>query len=162
MTRRALAALLAAAALAACAPGTTGYAPSAGRGPGYSERDLGEGRWRVRYLGSVADGRETVELGLLRRAAEVTLAEGATRFRVAERSLREEVVGGGYPFLEFNDLTSRGTLSARRGEIPPRATRFEAVAEIVLLRPDAPPSDPAEDPSAYDARALLDAIGPAA
>jgi hypothetical protein len=163
MIRRAPAVLLCL-ALAACG-GPAPYGPAEGSGPGFSERRIEAERWRVRYLGDARTPRETVELGALRRAAELTLAAGRDHFLVASRDVRREAVGGAAlsdPFAVGFGFGGhpwgRGAFGPVRPIALPPATRWEAVAEIVAV---AGPK-PAGDPDAYDARAVLAEIaGPA-
>jgi hypothetical protein len=67
-------------ALAGCV-GATPYGPASGsRDDGYSETQLGDGRWQVAVSANASTDRGTVERHLLRRAAELTLENGADRF----------------------------------------------------------------------------------
>ena len=47
---------------------------------GYSDMQLPNGHWRVTYLGDGKDSFRKVEADLLRRAAEITLAQGFSGF----------------------------------------------------------------------------------
>jgi hypothetical protein len=66
----------------------TPYAPSQG-GFGYSDARIEENRFRVVFRGNALTPRETVELYLLHRAAEVTLENGYDWFRIV-RPVAEE------------------------------------------------------------------------
>lgn len=76
---------LAVLALGACA---TPYGPASGsRDYGYSETRLADGSWRVEVSANTSTDRETVERHLLRRAAELTLENGAERFLIIDREI---------------------------------------------------------------------------
>jgi hypothetical protein len=144
-------------ALAGCA-GPTGYRAAVDGGVGYSERMIEPGRWRVAYRGGSATERDAVEKWLLRRAAEVTLAAGGGHFVVVTRDvdLRETRRGGylvGAPWGGWS--SARGPWAGVSVAAPVTVERFEASAEI-LVREGPKRTD---DPGAYDARAVLAALG---
>ncbi|MDO9248033.1 MAG: hypothetical protein Q7U11_16350 [Phenylobacterium sp.] len=186
MTRR-LAALAASAVLAAtlgaCATATP-YQPNI-RGQatsgGFSEVRLDADRFRVNFAGNSMTSRETVEGYLLYRAAELTVAQGYDWFSVVDRQTDRNArtyiepdpfyrpwygpgynywrpswryYGGGYgwrswdPF--FGDPFFGDRMDVRTVE------RFEASAEIVMHRGRKPEGDT----RAFDARAVMDNIGP--
>ncbi|HQT53900.1 MAG: hypothetical protein Q8N10_06020 [Phenylobacterium sp.] len=186
MTRR-LAALAASAVLAAtlgaCATATP-YQPNI-RGQatsgGFSEVRLDADRFRVNFAGNSMTSRETVEGYLLYRAAELTVAQGYDWFSVVDRQTDRNArtyiepdpfyrpwygpgynywrpswryYGGGYgwrswdPF--FGDPFWADRMDVRTVE------RFEASAEIVMHRGRKPEGDT----RAFDARAVMDNIGP--
>lgn len=75
-------ALLLLAGLAACASGPRPYGPAERPGdPGYSEQAIERDRFRINYR---ARDEETAREYALLRAAELTLAEGASWFRVVD------------------------------------------------------------------------------
>lgn len=83
------------AALGACATSTP-YQPyraesAGGIHGGYSEQQLGNNRFRVRFHGNELTSRERVETYLLYRAAELTLANGYDWFSIAERHTEHDV-----------------------------------------------------------------------
>ncbi len=153
-------------ALAACVE-PTAHAPAdpgASHPEGYSETRIEPGRWRVAFAGNSVTSREAVENALLFRAAEVTLREGGDWFRVVEGDLetdiRRVVIGG-------DDLEYPGLFGRRRGVgyVPfgglatldtREVKRFTAIAEI-LVEAGAKPEG---DADAYDARAVIDDLGP--
>ncbi len=144
-------------ALAACA-GPAPYGPAEDGGPGHAARRIEPGRWRVSYLGDGLTARDTVENRLLRRAAEVTLAEGADHFVIVARDVeRRERARGSY----IVGAPWGGWSSARGGWVgvslaaPATTTRYAAFAEILARRGPPPP----DDRDAYDARAVLAALG---
>lgn len=186
MTRR-YAALAASAVLVAtlgaCATATP-YQPNI-RGQatsgGFSEVRLEADRFRVNFSGNSLTSRETVEGYLLYRAAELTVAQGYDWFAVVDRQTDRNArtyvepdpfyrpwygpsynfwrpswryYGGGYgwrswdPF--FGDPFWGDRMDVRTVE------RFEASAEIVMHRGP----KPQDDARAFDARAVMDNLGP--
>lgn len=154
-------ALTCAVMLAAC--GTpTAYQP-ASKGLGYAEQAIEDDRYRVTFAGNSLTTRETVETYLLYRAAEVTLERGYDHFLVVDEETERSTtyhstitgLGGhrafhsyhyGYPF----GISGIGTATVR-----PR-DRYTAFANIVMR--DGP--KPVDDPVAYDARDVLERLGP--
>jgi len=67
--------------LGACATGGGVYQPAEGSGYGFAEQRIETGRYRVSYTDNDA---RTAETFALRRAAELTLQEGATWFQVTD------------------------------------------------------------------------------
>lgn len=67
--------------LGACTTGGGVYQPAAGTGYGFAEQRIETGRYRVSYTDTEA---RTAETFALRRAAELTLQEGATWFEVTD------------------------------------------------------------------------------
>ena len=161
--------------LVACAGGPA-YAPQASDGAiGYSDQQLGSGRYRVSFAGDAEDTREQVEIFLLRRAAEVTLAAGYTHFVVDKQNTQTKV--SPRTIYETSDhrlgwgpqLTSRPDTRAwmrsnwQAHLILPRTigevTRYIATSEIVVLSGE----ELARNPNAISARAVLERpIRPAA
>lgn len=152
--------------LSACAEPTV-YAPAdpEARAPeGYAELKIEPGRWRVAFSGNSATSREMVEIAMLHRAAEVTLREGGDWFRIVDEGTDETVrevafVGGFGPWpyrsrfdhrFGFGPGYGLDTIETRR------ISRFSAHAEIIVGAGE----KPAEDPLAYDARAVTAEIGP--
>ena len=186
MTRRyaALAAsALLVATLGACATATP-YQPNI-RGQattgGFSEVRLEADRFRVNFAGNSLTSRETVEGYLLYRAAELTVAQGYDWFTVVDRQTDRNArtyvepdpfyrpwygpsynfwrpswryYGGGYgwrswdPF--FGDPFWGDRMDVRTVE------KFEASAEILMHRG----AKPQDDTRAFDARAVMDNLGP--
>jgi hypothetical protein len=148
--------LLVMAALAGCA-GPAVYKAAEDGGAGYAERLIETGRWRVGYRGDSRTDRATVEAWLLRRAAEVTLAEGGGHFVIVARDVdRVTTHRGGYwygaPYGGWS--SARGPWAGISVTAPASVARYEASAEI-LVRPGPKRTD---DPDAYDARAILAAL----
>lgn len=91
MTRLLLATLTAALNVAWTAPAVAApYQPLDPQGrdaSGYSQVQLQPDRWRVTYLGDPKASREAVEADLLRRAAELTLAQGYVSFSTVDEEV---------------------------------------------------------------------------
>ena len=158
---RIIAATAAGALLAAACAEPTPYQPTAEGGRyGYEETRIEDDRFRISFSGNALTDRDTVELFLLYRAAELTLEEGYDYFRVttrdveADRQLRST---GGYSAFDvryryfhprygwygwrdpfWNDVNIRET------------TRYEALAEIVMGRGPAP-----DTADAFDAQQVV-------
>ena len=152
--------------VSACAE-PTAYAPAdaGARAPeGYTELKIEPGRWRVAFSGNTVTSREAVEIAMLHRAAEIALREGGDWFRIVDEgtdeTLREVAVVGGFGPWPYRSRFDRrfgfgpgyglDTIETRR------ISRFSAHAEIIVGAGE----KPAEDPLAYDARAVMAEIGP--
>ncbi|HWH22140.1 MAG TPA: hypothetical protein VNT25_02440 [Allosphingosinicella sp.] len=84
--------LLAAAGLSLSACATpTAYQPMVPQKGGYSEERLSENQFKVMFAGNPHTPPERVSQFLLRRAAELTLAEGYDWFRVTNRATEANV-----------------------------------------------------------------------
>lgn len=158
--------VLCAAALAACATATPYQSASPeGARYGYAERKIENNRYSISFNGNALTERDTVESYLLFRAAELTLEQGYDYFVVSQRATDDETrlvpFGGGpsrygfyphyswysprfgwHPFYDpfWNDTTYR------------EVTRYEATAEVVLMKGQ----KPADNPQAFDARQVRD------
>jgi hypothetical protein len=143
------------------------YAPRRpGEITGYTDREIAPGRWRITFTGNSVTPREQVEDYLLLRAAEVTLAEGGTHFmfdtrdtRAATRYYADPIGpsfggywGGGWGWGGYWGFRPRWGYDPFG---PPvmisSTTRYEAYAEIVILRP----GQQANERTAIDARAVV-------
>jgi hypothetical protein len=158
-------------------PMLRGYAASGG----YSETRIEPERWRVTFAGNAVTRRETVEGYLLYRAAELTLQNGYDWFsivdRQTERNARSYAVpdpfyspwyGTGFSYWRpawryrgagfgwrgwdpfFGDPFFGDTIDVHTIE------SFEASAEIVTHKG----AKPADDPRAFDAHAVAEALKP--
>ncbi len=76
--------------LAACSVSPTPYQVE-GEGGGYSEQQIEEDRYSVKFVGNKATSRDTVEEYALFRAAEVTLENGHDYFKVVSREIEPVV-----------------------------------------------------------------------
>lgn len=156
---------VAALALTACAS-LAPYGPQMGSsGQGYAEQRIENNRWRVTYSG-VGAPAPVAELAL-RRAAELTVANGGDWFEVVQRYTdgRPDSAGGIRPSLSVGAGSSR--YSGRYGNFSssgvgvgvglnfsgPSATT--TTLEIVTGRGPAP-----DRPAVYDAGGVLESIRP--
>ena len=177
-----IASLALAGLLSACAtatpyqPNLPGQAVSGG----YSEQRVEDNRFRVNFSGNSLTSRETVEGYLLFRAAELTVQEGYDWFAVVDRNteadrrtyverdpLYSPWYGPSYgywrPYWRYYGGFGWRTWDpwwgdpfwADRMDVR-TVTKFEASAEIVMNRG----AKPADDPRAFDARAVIANLGP--
>jgi hypothetical protein len=142
-----------------------------GQQTGYTDRELTPNRYRVTFSGNSATPRATVEDYLLLRAAEVTLAGGATHFVFDDRDTQAHTrldampVGGPGPgpYGGFGGFYGGWGFRPAWGYDPfgpevmiTQTTRYEAYAEIVLLKP----GQEANESRAVDARAVIAHLSP--
>ncbi|WP_298125747.1 hypothetical protein [Brevundimonas sp.] len=165
-------AALAALTVSACATPTT-YGPAGeGRYGGYAEQRLETDRFRVTFAGNSVTSREQVEMSLLLRAAELTVASGYDWFATAERATDRDTrfFGTRDPWYgdRYGPFWSPAWRFSRSGAWSPfdrrwgndfdvrQVDRYEASAEIVMGRG----TKPAGDPNAFDAREVIANVGP--
>ncbi len=163
-------AAMAALLLAGCETATP-YAPvAAGHGhQGYSETRVAQDRWRVSFSGNSVTPRDTVEIYLLYRAAELTTEQGYDWFETAQRSTekRTTFVGSPDPW-GYGPFWRPSWRYYRRGYWGPwgdpfwgdydveQIDRFQATAEIVMHHGKKPEGDK----HAFDAREVMTNLGP--
>lgn len=142
-------------ALGACTQPTP-YQPAVDRKFGYTTVPLSQNRFRIAFSGNTQTSRATVEDYLLFRAAEVTLASGASHFTVVERDVEPETrfrstgTAASTRFVRgYDPFVGVGIGSADLRPI----TRYDAYLEIVLGR-----SGP--EPEIYAASDVQQAIAP--
>lgn len=145
--------------LAGCAVPTP-YQPAAD-GFGYREQQIETNRYRVTFAGNSVTPRETVENYLLYRAAELTLASGHDYFTVVDQNVERSTVyfGTGQSHLGFLDhrhsrsgLVGLGFSNYTAHPID----SYTAFADIVVAEGE----KPAGAVNAYDARDVIDRLGP--
>ncbi|RVQ69598.1 hypothetical protein EKN06_05395 [Croceicoccus ponticola] len=148
---------------------------------GYSDERLAEGRYRVKFSGNSLTSRETVEAYLLYRAAELTVQQGYDWFAIIDREMDHKVTreirrdpfyrpwygpeyGAWLPYWRYY-MPGRGWYAWDPYHADPfwadgiderRVEEFEATADIRLGRG----TRPSADDRAYDARKVLEEIGP--
>src|SRR5476651_832409 len=171
-------ALILSAGLSACVSPTP-YQPAVKGGlasGGYSESRIEPNRWRVNFAGNTMTSRETVEGYLLFRAAELTLQNGYDWFSINDRQtdaksrtyvqpdpLYHPWYGPGFGYWRPS-WRFRGRGFGWRTWDPFFGDRydvqtiqnFEASAEIVTHKG----AKPADDPRAFDARAVVENLKP--
>ncbi|PZQ61433.1 MAG: hypothetical protein DI570_12550 [Phenylobacterium zucineum] len=172
----------AAVALGGCATSTP-YQPLAQAGPtrgGYAEQVIEPERLRVTFAGNALTTREEVELGMLYRAAELTVARGYDWFELADRATDKKttVYGGGpsrFGSLGFGHGVGHGFghgvgfghhgwaswhgagfYDGFGGASLSPQDRYTAVGEVLIRRGP----KPADNAEAFDARAVLQNLGP--
>ena len=143
-------------ALSACAEPTP-YQPVGDTRYGYDEVRIESDRYRVSFSGNSLTDRETVELLLLYRAAELTLERGYDHFRVVTRETDEDTRTFAHSrpsafHVHYRYYHPRfgwhGWRDPFWDDVDVREiTRYHASAEIRLGRGPAPDAD-----DAFDAR----------
>jgi len=177
------AALAVAAGLSACATATP-YQPNIPgqqASGGFSETRIEADRFRVNFTGNSLTSRETVEGYLLYRAAELTVSEGYDYFLIADRQTDKQsrtyvepdpfyrpYYGGGFGYWRPSWRYYGAGFGWRSWDpfwgdpfwgdrVDVRTVnKYEASAEIVMRKG----AKPAGDPHAFDARAVMQSIGP--
>ena len=157
--RRTIRIVAAALLLASCAE-PTAYAPAAGR-YGYAEQQVENDRYRITFAGNSVTARDTVEIYLIYRAAELTRALGYDYFEVADKDTEKSTRF----FVTENFSGDSGRFDRRFGYgfgagFATGAARpvveYEGALNIVVRRG----AKPADRASAYDARDVLRRLGP--
>lgn len=169
----AIVAAAAALALSACATATP-YQPAGfnGQRGGYAEQRLEANRYRVAFAGNSVTTREQVEMALLLRAAELTVQDGYDWFstvnRATDRDVRYASTPGPLyydryrpywsPFWQvyYGGRWSRWDDPFGRDYDVREIDRYEASTEILMGRG----TKPADDANAFDARDVIQNIGP--
>ena len=160
--------------LAACAT-PTAYAPAGynGQRGGYAEQRLEANRYRVTFSGNSLTSREQVEMSLLLRSAELTVESGydwfATVNRATARDTRFYTTPDPFYSRMYGPYWGPSWRFYRRGywgawgdpfwgnDFDVRQVdRYETMAEIVMGRGP----KPAGDPNAFDARDVIQNLGP--
>jgi len=159
--------------LGACATGSP-YQPSNGRGDGYSEQKLERDKYRIVFKGNSLTDRVTVENYVLYRAAEVTVASGNDYFILLEdtadarRSFRTTGTsfgGAGFGrrgffyggFGRFNRFGRGGGFGGGFDTSTTRERVEYTIGAIIQVYKGAKPTD---EPTAYDARSVIESLGP--
>ena len=164
----------AAIALSACATATP-YQPigaTSTRG-GYADERIGEDRFRVTFAGNSLTSRDTVEMYLMYRAAELTLENGYDCFETANRVTDRDTryVGDPDPFWRGYRWGPYWRPSWRHygrygwSRWDPywgsdwdvrEVTRYEASGEVIMRRGPCP----SNDRYVFDARMVVSDLGP--
>ena len=167
-----LLAATAALALSACATATP-YGPAGVNSRfGYSEQRVDADRYRVSFSGNSVTSRDQVEMALLLRAAEVTAENGYDWFstvnRATDRDVRFQAIPDPFYRDRYSPFWGPTWRYQRRGLWSPwgdpfgrdfdvrEIDRFEASSEIIMGRG----AKPAGDPNAFDAREVVQNLGP--
>jgi hypothetical protein len=173
--KRLLIAAAATLALSACATATP-YQPArsgASYSEGYSDYRIEDGRWRVGFAGNSVTSRETVEMYLLYRAAELTVQQGYDWFETVDRSTERETSyygthdpwwGGWGCCWSPSWRVRHGGAWGPWGPWGPwggsydvqQVNRYEAMAEVIMHKGPKPEGDR----RAFDAREVMTNLGP--
>jgi hypothetical protein len=139
-------------ALTACAT-VTPYQPVKS-GYGYSEQRLEADRYRVRFAGSTATPRQTVDSYVLYRAAELTLENGKDYFILMGQNTEASAGGGPGVSLGLGGFGIGGSgglgVGVGVGTGGQSKTEYQTSAEIVMYSG----TKPADNPQAFDAREI--------
>ena len=159
--------------MAACVTSTP-YGPAeGGRGYGFSEQQIEDGRYRITFRGNSSTARETVENSLLFRAAELTVQGGYDYFVVVENETEAKTSYSGSAYPAFYGRYGYGHPFHRaRYAFPYYAygfgwgypydsyareiTRYSAVAFVTMHRGE----KPADNSQAFSAREVMKNLGP--
>jgi hypothetical protein len=145
--------------MAAACQTATPYGPAVRpNGDGYTTQQLETNRFRVSFKGNSLTNRMTVDTYMLYRAAEVTLQNGGDYFVIVNKDVDKNTAyenygddlawgwGGGWGWRGFG-----GGIDYTRP-----ISNYDAIADIVTYRGP----KPAGNPHAYDAREVVNAVGP--
>lgn len=144
--------------LAACATPTTVYAPANNSGIGFQDQKIESNRFSVIFTGDTDASMLEVEKLALRRAAEVTLANNASWFRVVTRST--DLIGGSKNRGTNVGVSAGGSSRGYSGvgvgigiDLTPTRKAYETRLEILTGSDLKPTTD--ED-MVYDAKSILE------
>jgi len=163
MTVKPILALLAAAALAACAS-SSGYQQAArADGVGYTDQRIEDDRWRVTYRAATgAPAGAATDFAIL-RAAEIATQRGYDWFQVVARDVAREQAGSSGPRIGVGVGTG-GRIGGGFGGVSVGTStgggadaREVATLEVRMGRGDQP-----EGADFYDARAVYQSLRPGA
>jgi hypothetical protein len=151
--------------IAACQTPTPYQQATTPNGDGYTTQQLEANRFRISFKGNSLTTRQTVDTYMLYRAAEVTLESGYDYFVVANKDVDKNTAYENYA----DDLAWGwgGGWGWRRGygagpaygggiDYTRPINSYDAIADILAFRGN----KPANDPRAYSAREVMNAIGP--
>jgi hypothetical protein len=151
--------------VAACAHPTPYKPAETAGGDGYTTQQIESNRFRISFKGNSLTTRQTVDTYMLYRAAEVTLQAGFDYFVIANKDVDKNTAyenygdelawgwGGGWGWRHggFRGGPGWGGFDYTR-PIP----SYDAIADILCFKGP----KPAANPNAFDAREVLNAIGP--
>jgi hypothetical protein len=139
----------------------TYYVPAAGNeDPGYRDQKLDDKKYRISFIGNSSTARETVELYLLYRAAELTNENGFDYFVFSEHQVdaKTEISGNTMPSMYggYGGYGRRGFPYYGMGTNISTQTHYESVAYITMYKGVAPEGLA----HAFVAKEVLKNIGP--
>lgn len=173
MKTRSLIALSALLVLGACVNATP-YQLAGRGGEGFVDQQLEVGKYRVTFKGNTLVERATAENYVLYRAAEVTLAAGYDHFLLADQTADalssyystgfNSGFGGGHfgrGFFYGGGFGGFGGFGGGFGGITTSNTRERQSYVVGAVIQAARGPKPADNAQAYDARSVIESIGPA-
>ncbi len=143
--------------LAGCVQPTP-YQPAVD-GYGYSEQQIEDNRFWVRFAGNQRTPAATVQNYWLYRIAELTLDHGYDYFTVVDRNLERSTTYDGTAQLDPGYVTEDGEYVGGTGFSSYSSTpsdSYTAYADVVMFEGE----KPAAEVNAYDARSVLRRLGP--
>ncbi len=162
---RQIAAIATVGLVTACAHPTP-YQPAASeQGEGYTTQRIENNRFRISFRGNSVTSRQTVDTYMLYRCAEVTLENGYDYFVIVNKDVDKNTGyenygddlawgwGGGWGWR--HGWGGPGPWGPSYDYSRPINT-YDAIADIILYRGP----KPADNPYAYNARDVMNAIGP--
>jgi hypothetical protein len=145
--------------LAGCVEPTP-YQPAV-EGYGYSDQQIEDNRYWVRFAGNHLTPAGTVQNYWLYRMAELTLDNGYDYFIMVDRNLDRSTTYEGTAhcdcpvyYTEDGDAVGGGGSVSSYSASP--SDRYTAFADVVMVEGE----KPAADVNAYDARSVLRQLGP--
>jgi len=165
MANRTVAALITALLVGACQTHPTAYGPDHSGAGGYTQEQLAPDRYVVGFRGNAETSFERVRQSMVYRAAELTLEQGYSHFRLVSGAVADDV-----KTIAVDELLERrqsltyahniyGYIASYEPFAPPngvsRADRFDVSAEIEMTV-----GDPGSRLPYLDALEVLDALGP--
>lgn len=167
MLGKRIAVVLAAAALMAACTTATPYQPANKRGEGYAEQKLEAGKYRVVFEGNSITDRAIAENYVLYRAAEIALANGDDHFvlvaQVADtRSTYNTTgfTGGGFSDFGRAGFFYGGGFGAFGGGFTSTTTRQQLSYTVGAVITTHKGPKPADNAMAFDARSVIESVGP--
>jgi hypothetical protein len=159
---RILPALIILTALAGCVHPTPYKAAANDATDGYTTQQIESNRFHISFKGNSQTTRQTVDSYMLYHAAEVTIQNGFDYFVIDNRAVDKDTAyenygdtlawgwGGGWGFRRGFGFAEPDTVYSQP------INSYDAVADIVLFHG----AKPTNQPDAYDAREVLNALGP--
>ena len=128
-------------------------------GYGYSEQQIEDNRFWVRFAGNQRTPAATVQNYWLYRIAELTLDHGYDYFTVVDRNLERSTTYEGTAQMDPGFVTEDGEYVGGTGFGSYSSTpsdSYTAYADVVMFEGE----KPAAEVNAYDARSVLRRLGP--
>ena len=142
--------------MSACAANPTIYQPIGDGDIGYDEIRIESNRYRVQFNGGKDASRLDVEKLALKRAADLTLANGGEWFRVVKKDIWKDGDRGAGRRTGVGVGASGGSRGSSVGlgvsiDLTPDQSRYIAMLEIIIGQGD----QPTDETDIYDAQSVL-------